>query len=85
MFSLSSDKHPEVELLDHTVDLKNGSEDKVSACKVEDLGLIPETWIQSLGQKDPLEKEMATHSSTLVWKIPWMEKPDAGYSSWGRK
>ena len=35
---------------------------------MEDLGLI-------LGRKDPLEKEMATHSSTLVWKIPWTEKP----------
>ena len=34
-----------------------------------------ETWIQSLGQEDPLEKEMATHSSTLAWKIPWMEEP----------
>ena len=34
-----------------------------------------ETWVQSLGQKDLLEKEMATHSSILAWKIPWMEKP----------
>ena len=33
------------------------------------------TWVQSLGQKDPLEKEMATHSSTLAWKIPQMEEP----------
>ena len=33
-------------------------------------------WVQSLGQEDPLEKEMAIHSSTLVWKIPWMEEPD---------
>ena len=33
-----------------------------------------ETWVQSLGQEDPLEKEMAIHSSTLAWKIPWMEK-----------
>ena len=31
--------------------------------------------VQSLGQEDPLEKEMATHSSTLAWKIPWMEEP----------
>ena len=35
----------------------------------------PDTWVQSLGWEDPLEKEMATHSSTLVWKIPWIEKP----------
>ena len=34
-----------------------------------------ETRVQSLGQEDPLEKEMATHSSTLAWRIPWMEKP----------
>ena len=34
-----------------------------------------ETWAQSLGLEDPLEKEMATHSSTLAWKIPWMEEP----------
>ena len=34
-----------------------------------------ETWVQSLGQEDPLEKEMATHSSTLACKIPWMEEP----------
>ena len=34
-----------------------------------------ETWVQSLGWEDLLEKEMATHSSTLAWKIPWMEEP----------
>ena len=34
-----------------------------------------ETWVQSLGQEDPLEKEMPTHSSTLAWKIPWREEP----------
>ena len=34
-----------------------------------------ETRVQSLGQEDPLEKEMATHSSTLAWKIPWTEEP----------
>ena len=33
------------------------------------------TWVQSMGWEDPLEKEMATHSSTLAWKIPWMEEP----------
>ena len=35
---------------------------------------IQEMWTQSLGQKDPLEKEMATYSSILVWEIPWTEK-----------
>ena len=34
-----------------------------------------ETRVESLGQEDPLEKEMAAHSSTLAWKIPWMEEP----------
>jgi len=34
-----------------------------------------ETWVQSLGREDPLEKEMATHSSILAWKIPWTEDP----------
>ena len=34
-----------------------------------------ETWVRSLGQEDPLEKEMATHSSTLAWRIPWTEDP----------
>ena len=34
-----------------------------------------ETLVQSLGQEDPLEKEMVTHSSTLTWKIPWTEEP----------
>ena len=34
-----------------------------------------ETWVQSLGGEDPLEKERATHSSTLAWKIPWTEEP----------
>ena len=37
------------------------------------LPAMQETWVQSLGQEDPLEKEMATHSSTLAWKIPWTD------------
>ena len=41
---------------------------------VKDLPARQETWVQSLGQEDPLEKEMATHSSILAWKIPWTEK-----------
>ena len=35
---------------------------------------VEETWVQSLGQEDPLEKEMATHSCVLAWKIPWTEE-----------
>ena len=34
-----------------------------------------ETWVQSLGREDPLEKEMATHSNILAWRIPWTEEP----------
>ena len=43
-----------------------------------------EAWVQPLGQEDPLEKEMATHSSVLAWRILWTEEP-GGYSPWGRK
>ena len=43
---------------------------------VKCLPTMLETWVRSLGQEDPLEKEMATHSSTLAWKIPWKEEPD---------
>ena len=43
---------------------------------VKCLPAIWETQVRSLGEEDPLEKEMAIHSSTLVWKIPWMEEPD---------
>ena len=42
---------------------------------VKPLPAMWETWVQSLGREDPLEKEMATHSSTLAWKIPWTEEP----------
>ena len=36
---------------------------------------MQETWVQPLAQEDPLEEEMATHSGTLAWEIPWTEKP----------
>ena len=49
---------------------------------VKRLPTMQETRVQSLGQEDPLEKEMATHSSTLAWKIPWMEEP-GGLQSMG--
>ena len=42
---------------------------------VKHLPAMQEIWVRSLGWEDPLEKEMATHSSTLVWKIPWMKEP----------
>ena len=43
---------------------------------VKHLPAMPETWVRFLGWEDPLEKEMAIHSSTLAWKIPWTEEPD---------
>ena len=45
-----------------------GSNGKESVCNVE-------TWVQSLGWEDPLEEEMAIHSSILAWRIPWTEEP----------
>jgi len=43
--------------------------------RVKYLLAMKETWVQSLGREDTLEKEMATNSGTLAWKIPWTEKP----------
>ena len=55
---------------------------------VKNSPLVQETWVQSLGGEDPLEKEMATHSSILAWKIPWTEEPrglqSLGLKSWTR-
>ena len=51
---------------------------------VKSLPAMWETCIQSLGWEDLLEKEMATHSSILVWRIPWTEKP-GDYSPWGHR
>ena len=51
---------------------------------VKHLPTMRETGVQSLGREDLLEKEMATHSSILTWRIPWTEEP-VGYSPWGRK
>ena len=42
---------------------------------VKSLPAMQETWVQSLGWEDHLEKEMATHASILAWRIPWMEEP----------
>ena len=49
--------------------------DSLVAQMVKRLPAVWETQVRSLGWADPLEKEMATHSSTLAWKIPWMEAP----------
>ena len=49
---------------------------------VKHLPAMRETLVLSLGQEDPLEKKMATHSNILAWKIPWMEEP-GGLRPWG--
>ena len=46
---------------------------------------MQETWVQSLGWEDPLEKETATHSTILAWRIPWTEEPGRLYSPRGHK
>ena len=45
------------------------------AQKVKNLPAMQETWVQSLGQENSLEKEMATHSNSIAWEIPWTEEP----------
>ena len=42
---------------------------------VKNLPAMQETWVRSLGMEDPLEKGMATHTSVLAWRTPWMEEP----------
>ena len=49
---------------------------------IKNLPAVQETWVQSLGCEEPLEKEMAAHSSVLVWRIPWTE---VGYCPRGCK
>jgi len=56
----------------------------LSTQTVKNLYTMQETWVQYLGWEDLLQKEMATHSSLLAWRIPW-KRSLAGYSSWGRK
>ena len=51
---------------------------------VKNLPEMQETWVQSMRQRDPLEKERATHSSILAWKILWTEEP-GGLSPWSCK
>ena len=52
---------------------------------VKHLPAMQETWVLTLGQEDPLEKKMATHSSTLAWKIPWTEEPGRLQSMWSQR
>ena len=52
---------------------------------VKSLPAMQETQVQSLGREDPLEKEMATHSSVLAWEISRGQRSLEGYGPWGRK
>ena len=56
----------------------------IGGSDVKNLSAFRETQVQSLGQEDPLEKQMATHSSILAWRIPWAEK-SGGLQSMGSR
>ena len=66
---------PAVELLNELSMFLNFSRASLVAQRLKHLPPMWETWVRSLGWEDPLEKEMATHSSTLAWRIPWKEEP----------
>ena len=57
--------------LDHYITIVSN----MVAQRLKRLPPVQETWVQSLGQEDPLEKEMVSHSSILAWRTPWTEKP----------
>ena len=52
---------------------------------VKSLPAVKETWVRSLFQEDPLEKELATHVSILAWKIQWTEEPGGLQSMWSQR
>ena len=79
MTSLSCRKGVKPHLLDFTILHIRTS---LVAQMVKNLAAVQETWVQSLGWEEPLEKEMATHSSVLAWRIPWTE---VGYCPCGCK
>ena len=63
------EKNQEIRVLPHLLT------HSLVAQAVKRLSTMQETWVRSLGREDPLEKEMAIHSSTIAWKIPWIEEP----------
>ena len=67
--------HPLIILFSSLLKNLEGSWASLVAQRVKHPSAMQETWVQSLGREHPLEKDMATHSSTLDWKIPWTEKP----------
>ena len=56
-------------------DLSKWNQASLVAHRVKHLPAMQETWVQSLGREDYLEKEMATHSDIIAWRNPWMEEP----------
>ena len=68
-----------------SVPFKREEASSLVAQTVKNLPAMQETHVRSLGQEDPLEKEMATHSSILAWEIPWTEECGGLYSPWGHK
>ena len=63
----------------------NGRLASVVAQRVRNLPAMQDIWVRSLGQEDPLEKETATHSSILAWRIPLTEEPRSYLCPWGHK
>ena len=59
----------------HNYHLESYNQSFLSDSVAKNLPAMQEMWVQSVGQKDYLEKEMTTHSSILAWEIPWTEKP----------
>ena len=66
------------------ITLSTVSQSSLVAQMVKNLPAMQKTQVQSLGQEEPMENGMATHSSIFAWRIPWTEEP-VGYSSWGHK
>ena len=58
-----------------TLIIHHSQKTSLMAQMLKNLPAMQETWVQFLGREDPLEKEMATHSSILAWEIPWIEEP----------
>ena len=62
-------------LMDNMMTIVNTNMPSLVAQRLKHLPVMRETWVQSLGWEDPLEKEIKAHSSILAWRIPWTEKP----------
>ena len=74
-FFTTSNTYYSTPVLDLFDSLESSEWASLVAQLVKNLPAKQETWVQPLGQEDPLDKEMATHSSILAWNIPWTEKP----------